>query len=236
MQHLRCFSLPSPGPCPGGGCSRGSGEAVLLGETGCLSGPRQAKASAPWANWVPLARERMSSPTWADGLRGSRGRQRGRQAGSTSPKSSRGTSKRVTPSAALFPGNVTFLYRQGLIILAKVGFPLGMEEPQWQHYRFSCEGGVCKDELLSGSSALTTAFRQQSSRRFCLFLLLCVPRNAYGSFYPKKTCLPNGGKRVQGFLQPRRGKKNLPSVFFRIGFNRLIPFSQGCCKSQGCIL
>ena len=132
-----------------------------------------------------LAREGVLSPTWADSLRGSRGRQKGRQAAGlqaqqsfTFLESGRGASDWVTPSAALFPGSVTVSYGGGLIVMEKAGFPPGMEEHEWQGmaagFALSIVSAVKAVPVMmsqlsaAGSSVLMTAFHQKSSCHFCL--------------------------------------------------------------------
>lgn len=202
---------------------------------------------------MPLAREEILSPTWADGLRVSRGRQAGRQAG-------RQTGSRAAGTAVLQPSGVwqgssrasnafcSPLPRECHGFLqarvnrnGKVGFLPGMEEHKWQGMAaglpLSTISAVKAVPVMvsqlsaAGSADPMTAFHQQSSCRFCLFLPLCLPRNACGSFYPKKPACPTEGKGFKAFCGLVEGK-SLALVFFHIAFNLSILFSMGVVKAK----
>lgn len=82
----------------------------------------------------------------------------------------------------------------------------------------------------AGSSDLRTAFHWQSSCRFCLFLPLCLPRDACGS-NPKNPACPTEGKGFKAFCSIGKGKSLAP-VVFHIALNLSVPFSMGVVKAK----
>lgn len=123
------------------------------------------------------------SPTQADSLRASRGRQAGSRAAGTAVLHLSGVwqrSSRVGNTfCSPFPKECHGFLRTRVNNNVKVGFPPGMEEPKWQGTAAgfalcsisALEAVAVRMSQLSaaGSSDLMTAFHQQSSCHFCLF-------------------------------------------------------------------
>lgn len=123
------------------------------------------------------------SPTQADSLRASRGRQAGSRAAGTAVLHLSGVwqrSSRVGNTfCSPFPKECHGFLRTRVNNNVKVGFPPGMEEPKWQG--MAAGFALCSISALeavavrmsqlsaAGSSDLMTAFHQQSSCHFCLF-------------------------------------------------------------------
>lgn len=112
------------------------------------------------------------------------------------------------PPAALFPGNIMAPYRQGLIIMEKVGFPPGMEGQA-----LCSSAGNAEPAVSSWILQLMTAFHQHSSCCLCLSLPLWLPHNTCGSFYPKNLPAQLRGKGLKAFCSLGEGKKSHSGAF-----------------------
>lgn len=101
-------------------------------------------------------------------------------------------------------------YRQGLIIMEKVGFPPGMERHALCSgpFQLCSSAGNAEPAVGSWILQLMTAFHQRSSCCLCLSLPLWLPHNACGFFYPKNLPAQLRGKGFKAFCSLGEGKKS----------------------------
>lgn len=206
--------LLTPRLCPDGegGCGekrwRGSGEAALLGKMGLpvvlirsQAGERNCSLVKSCA--AATRRDFATDPGWW--LQGEQGQT------CTFPDSGRVAPEQVPPSAALVPRECYHFLRTRVSHNGTGGVP--------SRGARACQQGLCSSPFqlcgqlsAAGSAHLMTAFHQQSSCCSCS-VTLCVCFAMQVAPSTPKHCLPNQGKRFQGFFQPWGGKKSCASVF-----------------------